>query len=78
MEQALVLMTVEPASEKEVLDEIRAFPGVREANFIYGPYDIYLKIEADTMEKLRRLVLEEIRNIKGVRSTTTCFIAGLS
>lgn len=70
-----MLLTVEPSAESDVLNRIKGYPGVIEAHFIYGPYDIYLKIQAETMDKLRRLVLDEIRNIKGIRSTMTCFIA---
>ncbi|KON29502.1 hypothetical protein AC482_06345 [miscellaneous Crenarchaeota group-15 archaeon DG-45] len=75
MEQALVMMVVEPASEKKVLDRLREMPGVIEAHFLYGPYDMYVKIEARTSQEIQSIVFNEIRTIPGIRSTMTCFIA---
>ena len=74
MTQALVLLLVDPKIELSVLSEIRATPGVLEANYIYGPYDIYVKIEGDTKEGIRNLVFDKIRGLYGVQSTTTCLI----
>ncbi len=74
MTQALVLLLVDPKIESSLLSEIRATPGVIEANYIYGPYDIYVKIEGDTRESIRNLVYDKIRGLYGIRSTTTCLI----
>jgi DNA-binding Lrp family transcriptional regulator len=46
-----------------------------EANYLFGPYDMYIKIHADTEEGIHNLVLDKIRRIEGIKSTTTCFIA---
>ncbi len=75
MEEALVLITVEPASEQQVLEALKKIKGIVEAHFLYGPYDIYVKIEAADSQQLNRLVIERIRNIHGIKSTMTCFIA---
>ncbi|MBT3283673.1 Lrp/AsnC ligand binding domain-containing protein [Candidatus Bathyarchaeota archaeon] len=74
MTQALVLLLVDPKIESSVLTEIRATPGVLEANYIYGPYDIYVKIEGDTKESIRNLIFDKIRGLYGIQSTTTCLI----
>jgi DNA-binding Lrp family transcriptional regulator len=75
MEQALVLITIAPTTERQILDALKELPGVVEAHFLYGPYDIYLKIEAKKSQELQELVLGKIRLIPGIRSTMTCFIA---
>jgi DNA-binding Lrp family transcriptional regulator len=75
MQQVLILMTVEPTLEKEVLDKLRKLPMAIETHFLYGPYDVYVKAEAKTTAELERFVLNDIRNIKGIRSTITCFVA---
>lgn len=74
MTQALVLLLVDPKIESSVLSEIRETPGVIEANYIYGPYDIYVKIEGDTKESIRNLIYDKIRGLYGIQSTTTCLI----
>ncbi|MBN1682118.1 Lrp/AsnC ligand binding domain-containing protein [Candidatus Bathyarchaeota archaeon] len=71
----IVLMTLETDTEREVLKELRQIPNVTEAHFLYGPYDAYARVEANTTNELQTIVLEKIRLIKGIRSTTTCFIA---
>jgi DNA-binding Lrp family transcriptional regulator len=74
-EVVLVLMMLEPDTERDVLRQLQVLPHVAEAHFLYGPYDAYVKAEAKTTAELENLVLNNIRSIKGVRSTTTCFIA---
>lgn len=74
MTQALVLLLVDPKIESSVLSEIRATPGVIEANYIYGPYDVYVKIEGDTKESIRNLIYDKIRGLYGIQSITTCLI----
>jgi len=75
MEQALVLISIAPTAERKILEALKELPGVQEAHFLYGPYDIYLKIEAKSSQELQELVLGKIRLIPGIRSTMTCFIA---
>ena len=75
MEQALVLITIAPTTERKILEALKELHGVQEAHFLYGPYDIYLKIEAKSSQELQELVLGKIRLIPGIRSTMTCFIA---
>ena len=75
MDKAVILLTLEPLSERGVLDKVRALPGVIEAHFLYGPYDAFVKIEAKDSRALQNLVIEKIRNIEGISSTMTCFIA---
>ena len=74
MEVALVLMTFDPFKEGTVMDKIDALPFVLEAHFLYGPYDGYVKIQAESSHALQDLV-PEIRRIDGIKSTMTCIIA---
>jgi DNA-binding Lrp family transcriptional regulator len=75
MEQALVLISIAPTAERKILEALKELLGVQEAHFLYGPYDIYIKIEAKSSQELQELVLGKIRLIPGIRSTMTCFIA---
>jgi DNA-binding Lrp family transcriptional regulator len=75
MERAIILIKVDPRIEKLVLDEIRHLRGVKEAHYLYGPYDISAKVEVKTLEDMEDLVLNKIRDIYGVSTTMTCYIA---
>ena len=76
MEQALVLITIHSSRDKEVLMELKELDGTTEAHLIFGPYDAYAMVEAESSHQLQDVVLYYLRNIDGIKSTTTCFIAG--
>jgi DNA-binding Lrp family transcriptional regulator len=71
MPKAFVLINVETGSEEEVVGELRKIPGVEEAYFSYGVYDIITKINAPSMEKLKEMVTKKVRALTKVRSTLT-------
>lgn len=73
--KALVLLRVDSKIENMIIDEIRQYDSVTEAHYIYGPYDMYIKVEVDDLDKLQNVVLNKIRNLYGVISTTTCYIS---
>ncbi len=75
MNGVIILVTVEPTKDILVRDQLRKLNNVTEAHLLYGPYDVYAKAEARTSEELENLVFEEIRTIKGIKSTMTCFLA---
>jgi DNA-binding Lrp family transcriptional regulator len=41
---------------------------------VYGVYDIMIKVEADSMDKLKEFISSKIRRVKGVKSTLTMLI----
>ncbi len=71
---AYVLVNVELGSEHETLDELRKIEGVKEAYAVQGIYHIVTKVEAKTVEKLKRTVTGKIRLLDKVRSTLTMII----
>ncbi|MFX1506350.1 MAG: Lrp/AsnC ligand binding domain-containing protein, partial [Promethearchaeota archaeon] len=47
---------------------------VDEAYVVYGVYDLVAKISADSMKELKDVVINQIRQAVGVRSTLTMVI----
>ncbi len=76
MDNALVLLTLEPNIGSVVIEDIRKTDGVIDSNFLYGPYDGYAMIEAADTAELQDIVIDTIRQIDGIRSTVTCFVSG--
>ena len=72
---ALVLIRIDPLVEKNMLDELLGFEGVKEAHFIYGPYDVYCVLECPNYDALTDIVMNSIRGVHGIKSTTTCYLA---
>jgi len=75
MALAFVLINVELGKEKEVLDQLRSIDSVKEVNLVYGVYDIVVKVEADTTDKLKEIVTYKIRKLADIRSTLTMTVA---
>jgi len=71
MPVAFVLINSELGKEEELLKELRSIENVKEAHFVYGIYDIIVKVEAESMEKLKDLVTFKIRRLSDVRNTLT-------
>ncbi|OGD55639.1 hypothetical protein A3K81_03400 [Candidatus Bathyarchaeota archaeon RBG_13_60_20] len=73
--KALVLLRVDSRIEKMVIDEIKSIENVIEAHYIYGPYDMYAFVSVDSEDELQDIVLNRLRNLYGVISTLTCYVA---
>jgi len=75
MDKAMVLLTLEPDVGQVPLESVRKIEGVTETHMLYGPYDAYAIIEASNSRKLQDIVMKKIRNVDGILSTVTCFVA---
>jgi DNA-binding Lrp family transcriptional regulator len=71
---AFVLLIVENRGISEVLQEIKDLPEVKEAYTTHGMYEIFTRIETDTMPSLQELVSETIEKIEGIASALTLII----
>ncbi|RMF30888.1 MAG: Lrp/AsnC family transcriptional regulator [Candidatus Nitrosothermus koennekii] len=74
MPTAYVLINCDLGSEEEIINEIKKIPEVVEVNGVYGVYDVIVKIQSDSMEKLREIITWKIRRIEKVRSTLTMIV----
>lgn len=74
MPSAYVLVTVEIGKVQQVNILLREIKELKEIYSLYGVYDIIAKVEADDMETLKDLVGSRIRQIDGIRATTTMIL----
>lgn len=72
--KAIVLIQTEVGSENRVLEELVSIPEVREAYIVYGTYDVVVKIEADSLERVRDLITNRIRRLSDIRATVTMIV----
>jgi DNA-binding Lrp family transcriptional regulator len=70
---AFILVNSEIGREKEVLGMLRALPAVRDAYEVYGAYDIFLRVKADSQKAFQQAITV-IRRVAGVRSTLTMVV----
>ena len=64
MAKAYVLMNCDLGSEETVISSLKEIEDVKEAHGTLGLYDIILKIESESEEKIREIVTGIIRKIQ--------------
>lgn len=70
---AFVLINVETGTDEDVLKALAKITNIKEAHMIYGINDIIAKVEAESMIKLKDVVMG-IRRFNKVSSTTTIVV----
>lgn len=69
--EAYVLVQTEVGRSEEVTAAIRSVQGVAQAHDVTGPYDVIVRVHADDMLALGRLV-KAIQAVDGITRTVTC------
>ncbi len=77
MEQALILGKISHRVPGNVLEKLKKIQGVNDANLIFGPYDFYVTVKAETKEMLGDVAFI-IRSIDGVIDSLTCYVVSFS
>jgi len=63
-----------PLSQRDVAKQIAAFPEVQEVHIITGVWDILIKVRADHVDTLGKLVMDKLRTVEGVENTLSCIV----
>ena len=63
-----------PLSQRDVAKLIAAFPEVQEVHIITGGWDIIIKVRADHVDTLGKLVMDKLRTVEGVDNTLSCIV----
>lgn len=71
MAKAYVLINCDLGSEKNVISSLKEVDDVKEAHGTLGLYDIIIKIESESEEKIREIVTGIIRKMPKIHSTMT-------
>ena len=69
---AYILIKCKTGFENVIIQKLLKIIEVREVHGVFGEYDIFVKIESDTKEKLED-ILHSIRKIPNVVSTNSLF-----
>lgn len=74
--KAFVLISLKEGNERRALKEIQSFNQIKNANLLFGEWDIIAEIEAPSAEELGTFVWERIRSRLDVRLTSSLIVAG--
>ncbi len=71
---AFILARYDPesgVSQREVAQRVAALEGVYEVHIIAGEWDLLIKVRAPTAEDIGEIVVDRLRDIKGIGQTVT-------
>jgi DNA-binding Lrp family transcriptional regulator len=71
MQSAYVLISCDPEDSDQIISAVMNLSGLVEAKLVEGPYDIIVKIEADSSEKLKEIISIQLRRINKIKHTLT-------
>lgn len=74
MAKAYLKINVEAGREREICEYLRRLPEVKSADLTTGDQDIIAVIESTSYEALLRSIVEELRKIEGIASTSTSLV----
>jgi len=75
MSKAFIFMNIDAGAENEILKKLREVPEVKEAYFVYGVYDVVVKIETESMDRLKDVITRKVRSLDKIRSTLTTIVS---
>lgn len=70
-----MLIQTEVGRAQVVAEELAALPGVLSAEYVTGPYDVVVRVGADTLADLKTTVVPNVQQVTGITRTLTCPIA---
>jgi len=74
MATAFVLINCEMGSEQKVIDQVKSIDEIKEVRGVFGAYDVLVKIETASVERLREIITWKIRKMDRIRSTLTLMV----
>jgi DNA-binding Lrp family transcriptional regulator len=74
MPTAYVLVNCILGSEEKIINEVAKLPDVKEVRGTYGVHDIFVKVNANSTEKLNHTITSKIRRVPGINSTVTLVV----
>lgn len=71
MKTAYVLISCDPEDIEEIITMLNSISNISEANRVEGPYDILVKINAESPEKLKEIISIQLHKIDKIKHTLT-------
>lgn len=74
--KAYVLINTELGQEAEVVKELKNVDGITGIHSLYGIYDVIVQVEAESMDRVKEIVFNNIRRLDSVKTTITLITYG--
>ena len=70
-----MLIQTEVGRAEVIARQLAGLPGVLSAEYVTGPYDVVVRIGAQSLDELQTGVVPSVQQVSGVTRTLTCPIA---
>ena len=74
--KAFVLLNTELGMESKVTEALTKIDEIKNIYGLYGLYDLIIEIEADTMDRIKEVTFNNVRQLDDVKSTITLLTYG--
>ncbi len=71
---AFIFIIAEPDSKKSAFEDLKKVEGVNEVYLSHGTYDFVVKISGKSLDHLREIVFNRIKNLSSIKSTLTLMV----
>ena len=71
-----MLIQTEVGRAEVIAKQLASLPGVLSSEYVTGPYDVVVRIGADSLGDLESNVVPSVQQVSGITRTLTCRIAG--
>jgi len=73
--EAFMLIQTEVGRAEVVAKQVAALPGVLSSEYVTGPYDVVVRVGADSLDALKSTVVSSVQAVDGITRTLTCPVA---
>ena len=74
--KAYVLLSVEPGKEASIIDALQGVKEITNIYSIYSIYDLIIEMDADSMDRVKEVVFNDVRRLEHVKNTITLLTYG--
>jgi DNA-binding Lrp family transcriptional regulator len=72
---AYVLVTLNPGTEKNMLEKVAHFDEVVKVSMMYGEYDALVKVRTENLDQLNAFLTDKLRVLPDIFQTATLIVA---
>jgi DNA-binding Lrp family transcriptional regulator len=72
---AYVLVTLNPGTEKNILEKVSHLDEVTRVSMMYGEYDAIIKVCTENLEQLNYFLTDKLRVLPDIFQTATLIVA---
>ena len=72
---AYVLVTLNPGTEKNILEKVAFFDEVSRVSMMYGEYDALIQVRTESLDQLNMFLTDKLRVLPDILQTATLIVA---